>query len=126
MPPYRITEGTHTQIVGQETKVYVAGTSNDIVELTEVTARRLGPTFVRVDADGNKIEEVKPVEPNQAYLEFLAQTVEQIEAALPSMHDPVVLAEIHAVEKGGENPRAKVLVAIDARYDELQEEHSRA
>lgn len=125
MPLFRIAQGTYTHIEGQEKTVVVAGTSNDTLELTDLAARRLGPTFVRVDEQGSEVKP-EPVEPNQAYTEFLAQTLEQIEAALSSMHDPVVLAEIHAVEKEGDSPRANVLAAIDSRYDELQEEHSRA
>lgn len=121
MPNYWITEGSYTQIVGHETKVFVASTSNNVVELTEETAKRLGPTFVPVDDKSDR----KVKSSNVVYTEFLGQSVELIHHFLSTMHDPVVLAEIHAVETENE-ARPEVLDAIDARYDELQEEHSKA
>lgn len=133
MPKYRIVAGSFTQIVGGQTKVFVAGTSNDVVELTEITAKRLGPTFALVNEVGS--EDIENSEGNESsggsnanpYREFLSHSAEEIEALLATMHDPVVLAEIHTMEKEkGEKARPEVLEAIDERYDELQEEHSKA
>jgi hypothetical protein len=121
MPNYRIIEGSYTQIVGKETRLFVAGTSNDIVELTEQTAKRLGPTFVKVDA--NEMDVAK-TDSGQAFTEFLEQPADKIEQLLPTIHDPVVLAEFHALEEKTK-ARPEVLEAIDERYDEVQEEHSR-
>lgn len=126
MPKYRIVAGSFTQIVDGQTKVFMAGTSNDVVELTEITAKRLGPTFVPVNEVGSGDNKVglPDVDP---YKEFLSHSAEEIQALLATMHDPVVLAEIHTMESQKRSrSRQEVLEAIDERYDELQEEHSKA
>lgn len=121
---YRLLSGSYTQVIDGKEVFAMAGTSNDIVQLTPKMASRLGPKFQLID--GQEEQKVSPVEDNKAILEFLSNSPEEIEKTLPTMHDPVILAKIYNVEKASENPRQGVLEVIDARYDEVAEEHSRA
>lgn len=54
---YRLTQGTYTQLEGKRTKVYIAGTSNDKVPLTEKAAKRLGPSFELIEEEEESEEE---------------------------------------------------------------------
>lgn len=119
---YRLLSGSYTQVVDGKEVFAMAGTSNDIVQLTPKMAQRLGPKFQLVEGQ----EEIKPVEDNTALIEFLSKTPEEIVGVLPTMHDPVILAKIYEAEGASQNPRPEVLQAIDERYDEVSEEHSRA